>query len=271
MELIMMIVGFALRDFWTAYSLSTVSKAIRGCIPAIFFRTIVLCLPYRLANQTPKVMLDYPDKENIFITMGIDDKVTWYRKKPKHLCIQLLGTPEDMNYRNFTPFPSSLTHLIIQVHYDEISSFLYYLQPQTVTHLFMRAIHSPKGLLPLDVHRDLFHCRELEALVFPAESWHVLEEDFEVFLDGLDRLPRLQVVGLCPYRFGLDGSPSLSYTKIKRSLVGLTHRNASRVVAVPPEDITVAQWYDWLQPDEESVWDKARRLLKEKQEFVVKD
>ncbi|KAF8523509.1 hypothetical protein BU17DRAFT_85826 [Hysterangium stoloniferum] len=272
MELIIMIVRFALRDYWTACSLSAVSKAIRGCIPAIFFRTTVLSAPYSSANRGPRSMIkydDYSDMENLFITMGVDDKLTWYRKKPKHLCIQLLGISEDIIYRKFAPLPFSLTHLILQVHNYKMSWLLYLLNPKTITHMFVMVIYSPEFHVSLDI--TLFHSLRLEALVFPAESWDVLEPGFERFLNLLDELPQLQVVGLCPYLLTLDRNPSISYTEMKRSLAGLTHRNASRVVAMPLEDITVSQWYDWLQPDEESVWDKARRLLKEKQESVVKD
>ncbi|KAF8523508.1 hypothetical protein BU17DRAFT_63795 [Hysterangium stoloniferum] len=274
MELIIMIVGFASRDYWTAYSLSTVSKTIRGCIPAIFFRTIVVSAPCPSANPAPRSIIkyeDYSDRENMFITMGIDDKVTWYRKKPKHLCIQLLqvGIPGDINYRNFSPFPSSLTHLILLVHHYDISLLFYYLRRRTITHLCIGAIDSSECQLFRDI--PLLYCRRLEALVLPAESWDVLEPGFERFLNLLDELPQLQVVGLCPYHVNLDHNPSVSYTEMKRTLAGLTHPNASRVVAMPLEDITVSQWYHWLQPDEESVWDKARRLLKEKQESVVKD
>ncbi|KAF8523479.1 hypothetical protein BU17DRAFT_85788 [Hysterangium stoloniferum] len=163
MELIIVIVGVALRDFWTACSLS---KAIRGCIPAIFFHTIVLCPPYRSANQTPKVVLDYSDMENIFITIGTDDdKLILYDTQPKHLCIQLLGMSDDLLYRSLRPLQSSLTHLIIQVHLYNIWLFFYYLNP-------------------LSPDFPLFHCRELETLVFPAESSDVLEEDFEEFLES---------------------------------------------------------------------------------------
>ncbi|KAF8523768.1 hypothetical protein BU17DRAFT_63698 [Hysterangium stoloniferum] len=116
-----------------------------------------------------------------------------------------------------------------------------------------------------------YNGRRLEAMVYPAESRDVLDQDFEIFLDSLDKLPQLQVVGLCPYHFTLDRNPSFSYTETKYSLVGLTHRNGSLVVAVPPEDITASKWYDSLQPGGESVWDKARRLLKDKQESIVKD
>ncbi|KAF8523473.1 hypothetical protein BU17DRAFT_63765 [Hysterangium stoloniferum] len=249
MEVIIMIVGFALRDFWTAYSLSLVSKAIRGCIPAIFFRTIVV-------------------SEYIHYD-GIDDEVTWYRKKPKHLCIQLLGIPEDINYGNFGTLPFSLTHFILQVHHYDISLVFYSRRRRTITHLFIRAIDSSECQLFRNF--PFFYCRRLEALILSANSCDVLEQGFERFLDRLDGVPQLQVVGLCPYHFNLDRTPSVSYTEMKRSLAGLTHRNASRVVAMPPEDITVSQWYDWLQPDEECVWDKARRLLKEKPESVVKD
>ncbi|KAF8523469.1 hypothetical protein BU17DRAFT_85773 [Hysterangium stoloniferum] len=271
MELIIMIVGFALRDFWTAYSLSLVSKAIRGCIPAIFFRTVVVSGPYPSANRAPRSMIKYDNMENIFITMCIDDKVTWYRNKPKHLCIQLLGMPEDIfygNHGNFGTLPYGLTHFMLQVHHYNISLVFYSLKCRTITHLFIRAIDSSE--CQLFRYFSFSDCRRLEALILSANSCDVLERDFKTFLDKLDGLPQLQVVGLCPYHFNLDHNPSVSYTEMKRFLAGLTHRNASRVVAMPPEDITASQWYDWLQPDEESVWDKARRLLKEKQESVVK-
>ncbi|KAF8523480.1 hypothetical protein BU17DRAFT_63771 [Hysterangium stoloniferum] len=261
MELILVIVEFASRDYWTACSLSVLSKAIRGCIPAIFFRTIALCPPYPSANRTLGSMIKYSDMENIFITMATDnDQLVLYHMKPKHLCIQLLGMCS-------APLPSSLTHFIIQVYHYDMSWFFHYFRPQAITHLFIRAIDSSECQRFRNF--PFFYCRRLEALILSANSCDVLEQGFERFLDRLDGAPQLQVVGLCPYHFNLDRTPSVSYTEMKRSLAGLTHRNASRVVAMPPEDITVSQWYDWLQPDEESVWDKARRLLKEKQESIV--
>ncbi|KAF8523470.1 hypothetical protein BU17DRAFT_85774 [Hysterangium stoloniferum] len=273
MELIIVIVEFASRDFWTACSLSAVSKAIRGCIPAIFFRTTIICPPYPLANRAPRPLIKYggdcSDTKNIFIVMGTDnDNLILSQTKPKHLCIQRLAMGDFISGSS-NPLPSSLTHLIVGVDHYDISLFFYYLRPETITHMFVKVIQNsgPK----LSSHTAVFPSRRLEALVYPAESCHVLERDFEKFLDGLDGLPQLQVIGLCPHHFIRDRDPSVSYTEMKRSLAGLTHRNASRVVAMPLEAVTLSQWYDWLQPDEERVWDKASRLLKEKQESVVKD
>ncbi|KAF8525508.1 hypothetical protein BU17DRAFT_62659 [Hysterangium stoloniferum] len=201
------------------------------------------------------------------MAMGIDDDIRWSQLKPKHLCITLFAMSGIVPRVLYDPLPNSLTHLILGLNHSMTEVLFHFFRLETITHMSITVIHSSE--FPFSATSPTFPPR-LKAVVFPVNPDDVTAQAFEQFLDGLDGRPQLQVIGLSTYKVTLD-CINVFYTLIKHSTAVLTHRNASRVVTMPLEDITPSKWYGSLQPGgTESVWDKARRLLEEKQESVVK-